>query len=258
MQRGVSASDYELIVVDNGSSEPIDRAAAETGGADIRWLRLDDAPPSPARAINLGIEAARAPLVGAMIDGARLASPGIVRGAELAARLDPRAVVVTHGYHLGKAPQQAAVAAGYDEREEAQLLAGVEWEKDGYRLFDISVLSPSSRNGVFAMPYESNALFMRRELWEELGGYDGDFMSPGGGLVNLDVLVRACALPDARPVILLGEGTFHQVHGGYTTNSPVSRWEEQHEEYKRLRGTPFRLPAAAPWFFGLREPTDAD
>jgi hypothetical protein len=187
-----------------------------------------------------------------MVDGARLASPGLIRGALLASRLDERAIVLTHGYHLGSEPQQRAVASGYDERSEAALLAEAAWEEDGYRLFDISVLSPSSRHGAFAMPYESNALFMPTEMWQELGGYDEAFTSPGGGLVNLDVLARACALPSAKPVILLGEGTFHQVHGGYTTNSPVSRWEAQHEEYVRLRGMPFRRPEAEPWLFGLR------
>ena len=256
MQRGVQPADCEIVVVDNGSSEGIDREAAEAGGGDVRWIRVEDATPSPAPAINLGIRDARAPLVGAMIDGARLASPGLIRAAILAARLDPRAIAVTHGYHLGREPQQLAVASGYDERAEARLLAGAGWEEDGYRLFDVSVLSPSSRNGVFALPYESNALFMRAEMWQELGGYDEAFTSPGGGLVNLDVLARACALPGARPVILLGEGTFHQVHGGYTTNSPVSRWDAQQDEYVKLRGAPFRPPEAKPWIFGLRVPGD--
>ena len=59
---------------------------------------------------------------------------------------------------------------------------------------------------------------MRREMWDELGGYDEAFASPGGGLVNIDTLVRALELPGALPVLMIGEATFHQVHGGVTTN----------------------------------------
>lgn len=255
MQRGVAADDYEIVVVDNGSSEPTDRVACERFGAQVRWLRLDEGGPSPARAMNWGISQARAPLVGAMIDGARLASPGLLHGAELAARLDARPLVLTHGFHLGSQLQQRAVAMGYGEEAEAELLAGVDWVRDGYRLFDVSVVGASSRNGWFALPFESNAVFMPAAMWGELGGYDEAFTSPGGGLVNLDLLVRACALDSTQAILLLGEATFHQFHGGFTTNSAKSRWADQQAEYMRLRGTPFKAPELEPLLFGIRPPT---
>jgi hypothetical protein len=66
----------------------------------------------------------------------------------------------------------------------------------------------------------------------------------GGGLVNLDTLDRACELDGTQQVLLLGEGTFHQLHGGVATNSPFSEeWTARSEtwfaQYERLRGRPW-------------------
>lgn len=254
-QHGASAEDYEILIVDNGSPAPVDRSACESWGAAIRWLSVADATPSPARAVNLGIAESRGSLVGVMVDGARLASPGVVRCARLGGALDDRAVVLSQGFHLGSEPQQSAVGSGYDEEAEAELLAKSGWEEDGYRLFDVSVPAASSR-GEFEVPHESNAIFMRREMWDELGGYDEAFASPGGGLVNIDTLVRALELPDALPVVLIGEATFHQVHGGVTTNRVPSpeRWAELYGEYVRIRGKEFEMPAVSPVLLGVRPP----
>ena len=250
MQRGVDADDYELIVVDNGSEEPIDRDACARFGARLRWIDVERPTPSPGPALNLGIARAQAPLVGAMVDGARLASPGMIRHALMASRIHPRAVIATLGFHLGHEPQQQSVASGYDEEAEDALLEEIDWTEDGYRLFDVSVLAGSSRGGWFRTPAESNALFMRAPLWKELGGYDERFSLPGGGLVNLDLFARACRLPRTRLVVLLGEATFHQVHGGASTNTADSRWDEYHEEYVRLSGHDFEVPSVPALYLG--------
>jgi hypothetical protein len=254
MQHNVTADDYEIVVVDNGSREPIDREACSAFGAHIRWLEVHDASPSPVRAANEGIGQARAALVGVLIDGARLASPGLLHHALVAARLHGRAVIVTLGFHLGQELQQRAVADGYDEATEDALLAGVDWTADGYRLFDISVLGGSSRAGWFALPAESNAVFLPADLWSELGAYDEAFVSPGGGLANLDLLVRACSLPRVKVVTLLGEATFHQVHGGVSTNAATPRWGEFHGEYMRVRGKRFAVPPVRPLCLGTPPP----
>jgi hypothetical protein len=249
MQRGIEPEAYELIVVDNGSRHPLDAAAFERFGMRVQVIRIDDAPASPAAGLNVGLGAACAPLVGAMIDGARLCSPGLLRLALLGSRVHARAVVATLSFHLGPDVQPRSIAAGYDAGREDRLLEEARWTEDGYRLFDISVFAVSSAGGWFAPLAESNALFMSDRLWKELGGLDERFEAPGGGFVNLDLYERACALPDSQLVILLGEATFHQVHGGVATNSTVPP-TEFHDEYVRLRGRPFVRPVPDPFYVG--------
>ena len=250
MQQGIEPAEYEIVLVDNGSSQPFDEALCRRSAPNLRVVRVPDAGPSPVHAINMGLAEARGELVGVCIDGARMASPGLLASARAAARVHPRAVVGTLAFHLGPEVQDRSVAKGYDQQVEDALLASSGWESDGYRLFGISVFAGSSQDGWFVVPAETNALFLRKELWSELGGYDEKFVGPGGGLANLDTWARACALPGAQVVMVLGEATFHQVHGGISTNSPVSKWHIFHEEFVRVRGRDYQRPQPIPTFYG--------
>jgi glycosyltransferase involved in cell wall biosynthesis len=253
VQKGIAADEYEVILVDNGSKQPVNRKALQSILPGLAVHSVANAEPSPCRAVNIGLQMARGDLVGVMIDGARMASPGLLRGALEASKLGERAVVGTYAFHLGSKVQMRSVLEGYGPAEEDALLAASGWEKDGYRLFDISVFAASSATGWFSLPNETNALFMRAHLWEEIGGYDERFRAPGGGLVNLDVWKRLCEDPSAQIVMLLGEGTFHQVHGGVATNN------KDHEatvasfraEYLGIRGKEFSPPIANAMFLGM-------
>jgi hypothetical protein len=254
MQVGVKPSDYEVILVDHNSTLPFDVEPCRSTGIDLRVEQVDDDTPSPCGAINHGLAVARGDLRCVMIDGARLASPGLIAGALRAARLHHRPVIATLGFHLGPDVQMKTVALGYNQAEEDKMLELADWTRDGYRLFDISVFGASSACGWFAPIAESNALFMTKELWGEIAGYDERFVSTGGGLANLDTYVRACSLPDSQLIVLLGEGSFHQVHGGVSTNATVHPWDQIHDEYVRIRGVPFAKPTVAPLFLGSVNP----
>lgn len=249
-QRDVDAGDYEIIVVDNGSTPAFDPAAFGQLKGNFRLIRIDRATPSPVQAINRGLAEAKGKLIGVMIDGARMASPGMIRRAAMADKLAERAVILTLSFHLGSQVQMESVPKGYDKEQEDRLLEQSGWMEDGYRLFDISVLAGSSAGGWLRPIAESNAIFMRKALWVELGGYDERFQTPGGGYANLDTFARAVMLPGISAVTLLGEGTFHQVHGGIATNAAHDVHGAFQAEYMNIRGRPFQAPVYQSLYLG--------
>jgi hypothetical protein len=235
-------AEYEIVVVDNGSARPVDVGWLDaTHAGPVVGVRIDDAPSSPAHAANEGVRRASGDLVGLIVDGARLASPGLLATAYRASALAPWPVVASLGWHLGPTRHMQAREEGYDQATEDRLLAETNWEADGYALFEISTLAASSARGWFGPIGESSALFMPTALWEELGWLDERFDLPGGGLVNHDLFRRACEHPETELVVLLGEGTFHQYHGGAATSGRLS-WDEMHAQYEHLRGRAYEPP----------------
>jgi hypothetical protein len=95
-----------------------------------------------------------------------------------------------------------------------------------------------------------------REHWNSLGGYDPEFVSPGGGLANGDTWLRACSDTSGRIILLLGEATFHQFHGGVATGATVqsSVFQQFRDEYVRIRQRPFTAPTGTPLFLGQIHP----
>lgn len=256
LQRDIGEDDYEIIVVDNGSTQSFDLEQLQQLGGNVSTHRMSQATPSPVSAINHGLALARGDLIGVLIDGARMASPRLLATALDAARLHTRPIIGTLAFHLGPDIQTRSVEQGYCQAVEDQLLASVEWASDPYRLFEIAVFAGASKKGWFSIPAESNALFLTRSQWTSLGGYDPAFVSPGGGLANGDTWLRACSDTNGRIILLLGEATFHQYHGGAATGataqSPV--FLQFRDEYVRIRQRPFALPTGTPLFLGHLHP----
>ena len=254
-QRGVSEREYEVIVVENSSEHMLGEQQATQFGANFRYFLRDESRPTPVFAVNFGAAQARGATIGIMIDGARMLTPGAVRGILMARRMDDNAVVAIPGYHLGEQLQQEALLRGYDQRAESRLLESIGWPQDGYRLFEIAVFSGTSRPGFFRFPGESNCLCMPREVWEAVGGCDERFDLPGGGQVNLDLYKRVVEREDTLLVSLLGEGCFHQFHGGVTTGTRAEARralvDAQVEQYRKLRGKKFRNPRVRSITLGL-------
>ncbi|MBI3940371.1 MAG: glycosyltransferase family 2 protein [Acidobacteria bacterium] len=256
--QGIKSDGYEVIVVENGSPVPLSRTDVEGIAPNFRYHYIPDAPKSPAFAINYGASKSSAPFLGIMIDGARIATPGVVRYALKALRAYDMPVVSTLGAHLGPDLQSRSLLKGYNEAVEDELLNSIGWPSDGYRLFEIASLADSWNCGWFGGGAESNGLFMCRKTFDALGGYDERFDLPGGGFVNLDFYRRACELPDSDLVILLGEATFHQVHSGTATSVPPEKLPavlaQYDEQYFKIRKKHYSRPVKQADYLGQAAP----
>lgn len=254
-QRGCNPDDYEVIIVENRSRELLDPGFVQGLPRNFRYLLRDESASTPVHAINEAAEQARGSMIGVMIDGARLLTPGVVRGILQATDGVSNPVVSVPGYHIGSELQQLAVEKGYGVAEDQELLASVDWHEDGYRLFQIACFSGSCASGFLLPNSESNCLTMPRRVWRDLGGMDVRFNLRGGGMVNLDLYRRACEYPGVQHVVLPGEGTFHQFHGGVTTGGEPAAAREVFIEqikaqYEALRGQVFATPQTHPVYVG--------
>jgi glycosyltransferase involved in cell wall biosynthesis len=244
-QKGITRDEFEVILIDNGSKVPPTASDFSHLDIDLRVVSMDNPTKSPVPAINFGLKQVSGEIIGVYIDGARIASPRLIASARDAITYNQRAFVGSRGRYLGNKFQRVAIVEGYNQQVEDEMLAQSGWESDGYKLFDISVFDESSGPTWFDPVAESNSLFMWRSLWNELGGYAEGFVTPGGGLVNLDTWKRACELPETVPTLLLGEATFHQVHGGVATNGSLDKVQEFYTEYFSIYGEEFDVPMPA-------------
>ena len=261
-QQRVDDLDYEVIVVENGSGrdERLGEELVRSFGPDFRYIDLgDEAMPSPAHALNRGIAVSTGRAVSAMIDGAHVLTPGVLRFAMLGLSSYAPALVSTQQWYLGPGEQNEAVAKGYDRELEDLLFEQIEWPTDGYRLFEIGHFIGD--RDWFDSQWESNCIFVPRSLLEQVGRLDESFSMPGGGFVNLDFFERMASSPNVTLVTILGEGSFHQVHGGTTTNLADTGKRSEliasyDDHYAELRGRRFRAPAKEVHYVG-RLPTAA-
>jgi glycosyltransferase involved in cell wall biosynthesis len=256
--QNVSPDLYEVIVVDNGSRPPLGDETVRSICRHFRYVGLDPAQPSPAAALNRGAREARGRLLGFMVDGARMLSPGVLQYALRASQCYRHPLVSTLGFHLGHEPQPVSVPKGYDQRVEDELLESVDWRRDGYELFRIASFAMSSRHGWWAPIAESNCVFVTGDTFHAIGGFDERFDLPGGGLVNLDFYRRACEHPPTELVVLLGEGSFHQFHGGAMTGGSAEHlhvpFAEYDAQYRRIRGENYTVPVVKCDYLGHAPP----
>ncbi len=255
-QTGIDDLDYEVVVVENGSSpdQKLDAAYVEGFGPEFRYVDMgDDAPSSPVDALNRGIAESTGEHLALMIDGAHVLTPGVLRHAMHGLSIYGPAVVATQQWYVGPGQQGELMNGGYDRTMEDRLFERIEWPVDGYRLFDIGHFI--GERDWFDGMWESNCLFAPRELIEQVGGFDESFDMPGGGFANLDLFEKLGASPDVTVVTILGEGSFHQLHSGTTTNLTEVQHrhdllESYREHYQALRGRAFDGPGKDLHFVG--------
>jgi cephalosporin hydroxylase len=262
-QEGIDDLAYEVIVVDNGSTgdQHLGEDFVRGFGPEFRYIEMGPtATPSPTVALNRGIRASRGKALALMIDGAHVLTPGVLRYGMVGLRSYEPALVATQQWYVGPGQQPEAVTAGYDTADEDALFRHIDWPRDGYRLFEIShfIGERDWLDGIL----ESNCLFVPRSLLEQVGGFDDSFTMPGGGYANLELYERLGSSPDVTLTTILGEGSFHQVHGGTTTNDGGrddrrSKVFSYGEHYRERRGRQLRGPVKAIHYVGAMASTAA-
>jgi hypothetical protein len=255
-QRDCAGLDYEVLVLDNNSSEHLDEGMVKSCGDRFHYHFLQDAPPSPAYALNYGAKHSSGEILCFMIDGAHLLTPGTFSTALACFRAFGNPLVLTRYFFMGPAAQNESILEGYNQEQEDRLLASIDWPRDGYRLFEVGVPLQGRQPRItwFNKMLETNCLFMTRSLFERIGGANERFDIPGGGFLNMDLYSEAAAVDGVTPVQLIGEGSFHQLHGGTTTNvSPAERdakLEMYHDQYRRIRGRDCTVTDKDIYYFG--------
>lgn len=234
-QQNVQESDYEIILVENESSSNVAEADALAIGNNIRYYLRQETSSSPCGAINFGLKHCRGASIGLMIDGARMVTPRIIEYALLAQQADIDSLLAVPGYNLGPQQHQFHLDTGYNEHVEKNLLEQVQWKHNGYRLFDIANISGANEKGIFHPLLESNCMFSSARNFERIGGANMAFDLPGGGSINLHMFRQLGLLPEARRYFITpGEGSFHQFHGGITTQQAADRDEVLESHRKQL------------------------
>ncbi|MGH8156484.1 MAG: CmcI family methyltransferase [Rhodanobacter sp.] len=216
-QRGASDLSYEVLCIDNGSRPPLEPDWIASFGPQFRLIRPARQASSPCAALNEAALQARGKYLAVMIDGAHLLTPGVFEEARLAWQQDPAAVVALRHWFVG-GDQRWLAMIGYTREQEDRLFERIRWPANGYELFRIGAPIGESPEPWFDGLGESNCLMLPTALYDQIGGFDEAFDQAGGGFANLDLWRRASEASDGTLVCLIGEASFHQFHGGTTTN----------------------------------------
>ena len=242
-QLGIEGLEYEVLCLDNGSDPPLEQDFVESFGPEFRLVRPDPPHPSPVGPLNRAAEQAGGRVIAMLIDGAHVVTPGALRLAMDCFRENPGAVVALRPWFVC-GDQRWLSLAGYSREQEDKLFAGIEWPQHGYELFRIGAPMSSHQNAWFRGMSESNCLFLPAELYARIGGFDEGFDEPGAGLANLDLFARAIDAAEGPLIALLGEASFHQFHGGTTTNvsddEKDRRVRDYMVKYEEVKGEGFR------------------
>jgi len=234
-QQNVRESDYDIVVVENESSDNIPEHELLALGNNIRYFRRQETSASPCRAVNFGLQQCRGKSIGLMIDGARMVTPRVIEYALLAQHADADSLLAIPGYNLGPMEHQYHLDIGYNAEVEKQLLEQTNWKHNGYRLFDIANISGANDKGIFHPLLECNCMFSSAKNFERIGGANEEFDLPGGGSINLHMFRQLGMLKQARLYFVApGEGSFHQFHGGITTQQASDREEVLESHRKQL------------------------
>ena len=179
------------------------------------------APPTPARAANLGIEMARERLRRPAHRRRSYREPRAARDVQLARRAGRRGRSSQRwaGISAPALPHGCARLPATTRPPRTGCSPSSDWEHDGYRLF-----SHQHARGVVGARLvrarwgRATGCSWRSRCGRSSAASTSASRCRAAGSSNHDLYRRACELDGAQLVVLLGEGTFHQIHGGAATS----------------------------------------
>lgn len=226
-QRNVREQDYEIVVVETRSNEMLGRGRVEKIASNVRYFEHGHGGLGPNVPWKLGITKARAALVGVLLDGASVATPGVVEHALWASRIGERALYAVPSHHLRPVTLPARGRKQEGDGANLALLESVDWRKWGYRLFEIAIENEWPTGSPSDPIVDCSFLFCQRALWDEIAE-----RTANDGAEPFDEL---CRLEQTKLVVPWSEGTFHQYHAGIACRDERDR--------QALVGAFFRLYA---------------
>jgi glycosyltransferase involved in cell wall biosynthesis len=204
--------EFEVIVVDDGSSDDTAHVAREAGARVVPARGGDRAPAGPADARNAGVAAARAPLI-AFTDADCIPAPGWLR-------------------------------AGVTALEQADLVQGrVEPEPGVERGPFDHVITVREESGL----YETANLFVRREWFDRVGGFK-PFIDPSQGHFGEDLVFGwAVRRAGGRSAFATDALVHHEV-----VRRPPSAWIKERRRLRLFPHATRVVPELrSRWFLGV-------
>ena len=250
-QSKVTSLQYNVIVIDSGSTEPLNKEEVLSYGPNFSYHKVSTKHPSPTEALRFGLGLIDTAYTGVIIDGAHILSPGILNYFFEIQSFKPNSFIYTTKYHLGDYHQNDSMTLGYNQEKEDQIIESVNWKDDGYLLYHICNFHQSPFNE-FIDSAESNCFFISTDALRDSKIFDKPYYSIGGGFINLDVFKYFIENESFDNYLIIGEGTFHQFHGGASTN--VERTQHPikiyRNEYYEINKTPYVRPTYDSYYYG--------
>jgi hypothetical protein len=251
---------YEVLVMENPSDNNLKNHDFSIYNAEIKYFYNNENLPLTSAINNLSEKASGDYLI-IIPDGARLLSKRVLHYCKQAINIDKKSIVAFHGFHLGLFPQQFSVEQKlYSKADEVSFLKSIDFPNNPDSLFLNASWAGSSNRGSFFEMAESNCLMLPKDLWLRVAGFDERLDIPSGGIANLDLYGRVISNFDHKLFFVLGEGCFHQLHGGDTTSSNEKKFNKYKLDYKEKTGKEWRfvkrddyefLGRVPPQFLGL-------
>ena len=224
-------SQIEVIIVDNGSTPAVPNSLRASHPEISKILRFEG-DPSPVKGLNAAIAQAEFSNIALMIDGAHMLSPGVFKNAREVLTSMRRPVINVPQFMLGDVSQNFGHVAWAFERE-SENLERLGWPRDGYSLFRYATRPTEFAQRGQLHFFESNCLISTKAVFDECGAFDERFDEPGAGMANVEMFWRLIHEPTNRYVVLPGEGSFHQDHGGTTTSLRPDERKSLVTEFRR-------------------------